>query len=173
MPATPTWSDPMSSPQPGATAPEVPVPSLPYRVRPLGVRIAVAAVLVGLLVVCAAVWVGFGEETRAKFTLFQISTLIVLGLLIAATGHAVGRSRLDVRADGLTVVNGYRTHHYEWAQIVAFRLRGGAPWAELDVSDGTTVSVFGVQASDGPRAREAVRDFRRLLAQHSPPEPEA
>ena len=32
-------------------------------------------------------------------------------------------------------------------------LRRGAPWGTLDLSDGTTVSVIGVQGSDGDRAR--------------------
>lgn len=152
----------MSSPQPGATAPEVPVPSLPYRVRPLGVRIAVAAVLVGLLVVCAAVWVGFGEETRAKFTLFQISTLIVLGLLIAATGHAVGRSRLDVRADGLTVVNGYRIHDVAWRDVTAVRMRPGAPWASIVRADGTSLGLLAVIQTDGARAQRALHQLRAV-----------
>ena len=43
----------------------------------------------------------------------------------------------------------------------------GAPWATLDLSDGTTVSAMGIQGSDGARARRAVRDRARA----SPPHP--
>lgn len=151
----------MTSPQP-ATAADVAVPPLPYRVRPFGIRITVAAVLVGLLAVCAAVWIGFGPEVRAKFTVFQISTLLVLGLLIVATGHAVGRSRLDVRADGLTVVNGYRSHDVAWRDVTAVRMRPGAPWASLGLADGTSLGLLAVIQTDGARAERAVRDLRAV-----------
>src|SRR5690606_34724399 len=102
---------------------EVVVPPLPFRVRPLGVRIAIIAVLAGLGAVCAVVWIGFGPQVRAQFTPFQISTLLVLGGLILASGHAVARSRVDVRADGLTVVNGYRTRELDWRDVTAVRMR--------------------------------------------------
>ena len=52
---------------------------------------------------------------------------------------------------------------YEWAQIVAVRLPQGAPWATLDLADGTTVSVLAIQGSDGDRARDAVRALRSLI----------
>ena len=39
----------------------------------------------------------------------------------------------------------------------------GAPWATLDLADGTTVPVMGIQGSDGQRARRAVRDLRTLV----------
>ena len=53
--------------------------ALPHTWRPLGVRMA--GVLFGglLLVVCAFAWFSFDAETRAKFTIFQRGTLVVLG----------------------------------------------------------------------------------------------
>ena len=90
---------------------------------------------------------------RARFTFFQRSTLVALGLLYAAVGHALARSRVVAEETGLTVVNGYKRHVYEWAQVVAVRLPQGAPWATLDLADGTTVSVLAIQGSDGDRAR--------------------
>ena len=39
--------------------------------------------------------------------------------------------------------------------MIALPLRRGAPWAELDLSDGTTVSVMAIQGSDGDRAKTA------------------
>ena len=66
-------------------------------------------------------------------------------------------------AERLIVVNGYRRHEYEWAEVVAVHLPPGAPWAVLDLSDGTTASALGIQGSDGTRARTAVRQLRVLL----------
>ena len=61
------------------------------------------------------------------------------------------------------MVNGYKRHVYDWAQVVAVRLPQGAPWATLDLADGTTMSVLAIQGSDGDRARAAVRGLRTLI----------
>ena len=50
------------------------------------------------------------------------------------------------------VVNGYRRREYEWAEIVAVHLPPGAPWVTLDLADGDTAPVMGIQGSDGDRA---------------------
>jgi hypothetical protein len=67
------------------------------------------------------------------------------------------------------VVNGYRRRDFEWAQVLAVSLRRGAPWAGLDLSDGTSVSVMAIQGSDGGRAVAAVRALRRLIDERSAP----
>ena len=61
-------------------------------------------------------------------------------------------------------MNGYRRHVYEWPQIVAARLPPGAPWVTLDLADGETAAVMGIQSSDGQRARSALRELRTLVA---------
>ena len=106
-----------------------------------------------LLVLCIAVWVLLGAEVRARFTVFQKSTLVFLGLLGFACWYALVRSRMRADERGLTVVNGYRKRDYEWAEVVQISLRRGAPWATIDLSDGTTISVMAVQGSDGAHAR--------------------
>jgi hypothetical protein len=40
----------------------------------------------------------------------------------------------------------------------------GAPWVVLDLADGTSVSALGIQASDGARAHQAVRQLRALIS---------
>lgn len=137
--------------------------ALPRTWRPLGVRLAVLFFGGMLLVICTFAWFGSDPSVRARFTLFQRSTIVALGLLYAAVGHALARSRVVAQETGLTVVNGYKRHVYEWAQIVAVRLPQGAPWATLDLADGTTVSVLAIQGSDGDRARAAVRGLRSLI----------
>ena len=81
---------------------------------------------------------------------------------------AVGRERAE---QGLTVVNGYRTHQFAWGQVVSVTLRPGNPWAVLDLSDGTTRAAMGIQGSDGARARRQTRELRALIEAHAAAEP--
>jgi hypothetical protein len=137
--------------------------SLPQRWRPFGARIAVIFFGAMLVVICAFAWFGLDPEIRAKFTLFQRSTIVFIGLLYAAVGYALARSRVDASESGVLVVNGYRRHDYEWAEIISIHLPPGAPWATIDLADGTTASLLAIQGSDGARARDAVRALRALI----------
>ena len=136
---------------------------LPRTWRPLGVRMAVLVFGGALLVVCVFAWIGFGDDIRSRFTLFQRLTLVFLALLFGSCGYALVRSRVVAERDRLVVVNGYRTRTYEWAEVVAVHLPPGAPWAVLDLADGTSAPAMGIQGSDGARARTAVRELRALL----------
>jgi hypothetical protein len=136
---------------------------LPHTWRPFGVRMAGVVFGGALLVVCAFAWFSFDEETRAKFTPFQRGTLVFLGLLGFAVFYALVRSRVVATAERLIVVNGFRRREYEWAEIIAVHLPPGAPWAVLDLSDGTSAPAMGIQGSDGARATTAVRQLRALI----------
>ncbi|MCW2776200.1 MAG: hypothetical protein JWN91_4526 [Nocardioides sp.] len=139
-----------------------PVP-LPHTWRPFGVRMAGAVLGGGLLVVCAMAWIGFDAETQARFTWFQRGTLAFFGLFAFALWFALVRSRVVAEQSRLVVVNGYRRRDLEWAEVIAIHLPPGAPWATLDLADGTTVAAMGIQGSDGDRARRAVRELRALV----------
>lgn len=143
--------------------PAVSEPPLPHTWRPLGVRLAGVIFGGALLIVCAFAWFAFDEETRAKFTTFQRGTLVFLGLLFFTAGFAMTRSRVVAEIDRLVVVNGYRRHEYEWAEVLAVHLPPGAPWVVLDLADGTSQPAMGIQGSDGGRARRAVAELRLLL----------
>jgi len=142
-------------------------PPLPRTWRPFGARIA-ATVLGGmLLVVVLTVWIAWGADVRSRFTPFQKSTLVFLGLLAFACWFALVRSRVTAHHDGVTVVNGFRRRELAWTQVVAVNLRRGAPWAGVDLSDGTSISLLAIQGSDGQRAIRAVQDLRALVAANS------
>jgi len=121
----------------------------------------------GLVVVCALAWIGFDEETQARFTVFQRGTLIAFGLFAFSLWFALVRSRVVAEAERLVVVNGYRRREYDWAEVVAVHLPPGAPWVTLDLADGTTVAAMGIQGSDGDRARTAVRQLRVIAEQQT------
>jgi hypothetical protein len=144
--------------------------SLPHTWRPHGVRVAGTVLGAMLLLLVAAVWIAWGEETRASFTWGQRVTLVGLGLLGFLAWHALVRTRVSADESGLTVVNGYRSREFEWSQVVGVNLRRGAPWAGLDLSDGTSVSMVGIQGSDGQRAVRAVHELRALVAANTPTE---
>lgn len=138
--------------------------SLPHTWRPFGARIAGTVLGAMLLVLVVAVWIALGDDIRARFTVFQRSTLVAMGLLGFVVWHALMRSRVTADEHGVTIVNGYRRRVFEWSQVVAINLRRGAPWAGMDLSDGTSISMLGIQGSDGDRAIRAVRELRRLVA---------
>lgn len=144
-------------------------PVLPHTWRPFGPRLAGIIFGSALVVVCAFAWFGWDAETRAKFTFLQRATLVGFGLLAFACMYALIRSRVVAETQRLVVVNGYRRHEYEWAEIIAVHLPPGAPWATLDLADGSTTAVMGIQGSDGDRAHRAVSDLRRIVAQESAP----
>lgn len=138
-------------------------PGLPHTWRPLGVRVAGAVFGGMLLVVCVVAWFSFDPEIRARFTIFQRGTLVFFGLACFGAGYGLGRSRVVAERERLVVVNGYRRHEYTWPEVLAVHLPPGAPWAVLDLADGTTRSAMGIQGSDGPRARRAVGELRALI----------
>src|SRR4051812_6149628 len=142
-------------------------PSLPHTWRPLGVRLAMLFFGGLLAVVCVAAWIAVGADVRARVSLLQRGTLVAIAALAAAVGWGLVRCRVTAREAGVEVVNGYRRHEYEWPQIVAVRLPRGAPFATLDLADGTSMMVMGIQSADGDRAGVAVRELRSLVEQIS------
>lgn len=137
--------------------------SLPHTWRPLGVRLAGGVLGGGLLILCVGAWITFPDDVKETFTIFQRLTAIGLGLLAFAAWFALLRSRVVATDDRLVVVNGYKRREFEWAQVVRISMPPGAPWASLDLDDGTTCPVMGIQGSDGARARTAVRQVRAFL----------
>lgn len=139
------------------------LPALPRTWRPLGVRLAALVFGGGLLVICAMAWIGFDDEIQERFTPAQKGTLIVMGLMVVLVLWGLSRSRVTAAGDRIVVVNGYRRRDFARAQVVKVTLPRGAPWATLDLHDGTSVAAMGIQGSDGDRARAAVRELRAIL----------
>ncbi|SED18273.1 PH domain-containing protein [Nocardioides exalbidus] len=137
--------------------------ALPRTWRPAGVRFAVIGFGVMLLVVCVACWFGFDESVRERFSWLQRITVLAMGAGLATCGWALARARVTADAESLTVVNGFRTRRLEWAEVVAVHLPAGAPWATLDLADGTEISAMALQGSDGRGARDGVRELRALI----------
>ena len=122
------------------------------RIIPYVLAVVVVAGMVVLAVAMPAPW-ALGDRIG----------LVVIGLLIASVLHLLARSRVTADDRGLTVVNGLRTHEYEWAEVLGVSMGVGAPWPTLDLADGSTVPAMGIQASDGDRAKRAVTELATLV----------
>ncbi len=149
-----------------------PLPPLPHRFRPRGVRYAAVVFGAVLVLVTAAIWFAFPDRIQEQFTLFQKLTVFTMGAGFFVAFHALARGRVDADEEGVLIVNGYRSHRYAWSQIVAVSLRPGDPWAVFDLSDGTSKSALGIQGSDGGFAQAQVRLLRALVEAHAAVEPD-
>ena len=141
--------------------------TLPHTWRPFGARMMGGVLGAMLLAMVITVWFALGSHIRGKFTPFQEGTLVFLGLIALGVWFALMRCRVSADEQGIVVVNGYRRRAYTWSQLVSVNLRRGAPWAGIDLSDGTSISALGIQGSDGDRAKQAVADLRRLIAENT------
>ena len=152
----PADSDASTNPAPAG-------PRLPHTWRPLGVRLAVLFFGGLLAVVCVAAWISVGADVRAKVSLFQRTTLLLIAAMAGSVAWGLVRCRVTATEAGLEVVNGFRRHAYEWPEVIAVRMPRGAPFATLDLADGTSAMALAIQAADGDRAGTAVRDLRALV----------
>lgn len=149
-------------PRPERPAP-VELPELPHVWRPIGPMVAAIAGILAVSAVSAVLWFTFDQQTRDSVTPFQRSTVVALMLLGFGVLFGIGRSRVEAHADRLTVINGFRRHDLEWAEVIGVHLRPGAPWVTLDLASGNPLSAMGIQSSDGGRARVAARQLRALV----------
>jgi hypothetical protein len=69
--------------------------------------------------------------------------------------------------DGLAVRNLIVSRRLSWAQIVSVRFGGGNPWALLDLDDGESLPVMGIQRSDGARAVSEASRLATLVELHT------
>lgn len=132
-------------------------PFAPRRARrvALGFACAVTAAAVAISVLAPA---DFSLGDRVGFLV--IGGMIVWFLLRQAGVRAVPS------VDGLVVRNLVLGRRLEWAQIVSVRF-GDRPWVQLDLDDGDTLAVMGIQRSDGARAVAESRRLATLVERHS------
>ncbi|MBT0995157.1 PH domain-containing protein [Cellulomonas sp. DKR-3] len=125
-----------------------------------------ARIVAWALVVLVLAATGVLVALMPDLTALDRTGFVLLGLLIAwfcwrqASVAAVPDER------GLTVRNLLVTTHLQWEQIVSVRF-GDRPWVQLDLADGDTLAVMGVQRADGERANAEARRLATLVAARS------
>ncbi len=132
-------------------------PALPVTFRPTRTRAVLLGVGLAMFTTITAIAVMLERLQPGE----RISFIFVATLL---TSVLVLLSRPKVVADeaGVTVVNLTNTRRLEWAEILRVNLRPGDPWVFLDLSDGTSLPVLGIQP--GVAKQQAIGDARALRA---------
>jgi hypothetical protein len=69
--------------------------------------------------------------------------------------------------EGLTVRNLVVTTRLQWAEVVAVRFGDGNAWVQLDIANGDTLAVMGIQRADKDFAQDEARRLATLVAEHS------
>ncbi|MGW5212645.1 PH domain-containing protein [Streptomyces sp. NPDC004051] len=132
--------------------PDLPVTFRPGRTR--AVLLGAAAAIFGALSLLALLLdqVDPGERLSFVFT----------GALLGGALVLLARPRVEADESGITVVNIVGRRRLEWAQILQVNLRPGDPWVFLDLSDGTSMPVLGIQP--GIARERAIADAKALRA---------
>lgn len=142
-----------------------PAPALPrtwYAKRSRVITTVLGVViLVGLCVLAVTLPQegGWGFGSRMGVVLTGVAGLMAMLML--------GRPKVVADDAGVTVVNLIRTTRLEWAQVVRVYLRQGDPWVYIDMSNGDTLPVMGIQTSNGKaEAIASARELRTIAELH-------
>ena len=112
------------------------------------IPLGLAGVVLVLTIFAAAVQPGGALFAYVwRVTMPAVSSIVILVLVFVA------RPRLEIGSSGLLVVNILRQRRLDWSQIISVRFAQDAPWASLDLADGTRLILMAIQNSDGARAR--------------------
>ncbi|MFE1552619.1 PH domain-containing protein [Streptomyces sp. NPDC058718] len=134
-----------------------PLPTLPVTFRPgrtRAVLLTIGTVMFVVITVVALMLERLGPGERVSFV---FTAALLFGVLIM-----LSRPKVVADDEGVTVVNITRTRRLAWAEILKVNLRPGDPWVFLDLSDGTSLPVLGIQPGIAKEA--AIRDARALRA---------
>ncbi|MET7573924.1 PH domain-containing protein [Streptomyces sp. NPDC005492] len=133
------------------------LPALPVTFRPGRTRAVLLTAGIAIFVVITTVallleQLGPGEKLSFVFT----------GALLFAVLAVLARVKVVADETGVTVVNIASRRRVEWAEILQVNLRPGDPWVFIDLSDGTSLPVLGIQP--GIAKERAIADARTLRA---------
>jgi hypothetical protein len=142
--------------------PETPPPPLPVTWRPRRTPIIAYAlavvVVVGGVVLAIVLPPMFGLPDRIG--------MVVFALLVAGMLHLLGRLRVTADERGITVVNPFRVHRYEWAEVLDVTMSEGDPWPKLDLANGVSLGAMGIQSTERERSRKAVSELSALIREY-------
>ncbi|WP_433325423.1 PH domain-containing protein [Spirillospora sp. CA-294931] len=136
-------------------------PALPVVWRPRTTRYVAyttAGVIVLSMIVLAVV-------VAPQFKLFDRVLMILFGVLIGWVLHMLARCRVAADAEGITVVNAFRTRRLEWAEVIDVSMSTGEPWPTLDLSDGTSIGAMGINGTEKALSARQLAELRLLIHQ--------
>ncbi|MFC9132918.1 PH domain-containing protein [Streptomyces sp. NPDC057099] len=133
------------------------LPTLPVTFRPGSTRAVLLTAAVAILVVITAVAMLLKQLSPAERLSFVLTALLLDAVLLL-----LARPKVVADESGVTVVNLTNKRRLEWAEILQVTLRPGDPWVFLNLSDGTSLPVLGIQP--GIARQRALADARALRA---------
>ncbi len=143
---------------PGGADDDLAAPFRPRLARAVTLGIAVLVLVLTALL----------ATTMPDLTLVDRTAFALFGLAIAWFCWRQASVRAVPDDTGLTVRNLLLTRHVTWAEIVSVRFGQGRAWVQLDLSDGDTLAVMGVQRADGTLAEGEARRLATLVAHRTP-----
>ncbi|WAX81096.1 PH domain-containing protein [Streptomyces sp. KMM 9044] len=148
---------PDATPEPSPDAAPGPLPALPVTFRPGRTRAVLLVAAGGLFAAISLIALLLEQLSPGERLSFVSTAALLAGVLVL-----LARPKVDADETGVTVVNITTRRRLDWAQILQVNLRPGDPWVFLDLSDGTSLPVLGIQPGIAPK--RAVADARTLRA---------
>jgi hypothetical protein len=133
------------------------LPALPVTFRPGRTRAVLLTAGIAIFVVITTVAMLLEQLTPGEKLSF-----VFTGALLFAVLAVLARVKVVADESGVTVVNIVSRRRLAWAEILQVNLRPGDPWVFIDLSDGTSLPVLGIQP--GIAKERAIADARTLRA---------
>ncbi len=133
------------------------LPALPVTFRPGRTRAVLLTAGVAIFVVITTVALLLEQLTPGEKLSF-----VFTGAVLFAVLAVLARVKVVADESGVTVVNIVSRRRLAWAEILQVNLRPGDPWVFIDLSDGTSLPVLGIQP--GIAKERAIADARTLRA---------
>ncbi|WP_328684576.1 PH domain-containing protein [Streptomyces sp. NBC_01261] len=133
------------------------LPALPVTFRPGRTRAVLLTAGIAIFVVITTVAMLLEQLTPGEKLSF-----VLTGALLFAVLAMLARVKVVADDSGVTVVNIVSRRRLAWAEILQVNLRPGDPWVFLNLSDGTSLPVLGIQP--GIAKERAIADARALRA---------
>lgn len=132
-------------------------PALPVTFRPGRTRAVLITAGAAIFVVLTVVSLLIPTLSSGERLSFVFTGALLWGVLLL-----LSRPKVVADESGVTVVNIATSRRLAWAEIVQVNLRPGDPWVFLNLSDGTSLPVMGIQP--GIAKQRAISDARALRA---------
>ncbi|QIJ61562.1 PH domain-containing protein [Streptomyces sp. JB150] len=134
-----------------------PLPELPVTFRPTRTRAVLLTAAAAIFVTVSLVALLLERLSPPEKLSFVFTAALLAWVLLR-----LARPKVVAEESGVTVVNFGSVRRLEWAEIIQVNLRVGDPWAFLDLSDGTSLPVIGIQPGIGKE--QAIAHARTLRA---------
>jgi hypothetical protein len=134
-----------------------------YEARPRRIRfVALGGAVFFLAVFIVIALLLKRSSTGVYFKTSDQFAMIGIGIVLAASMLVIARPSVRAGDTGITVRNLLGWTHYDWELVRTISFPDGAWWARLELPEDEYVPVMAIQAFDGVRAVESMRELRRL-----------